>query len=358
MCMGAADIVPGISGGTIAFIMGFYEQLINSIKRLDRAALKFLAPLILGIVCSLLLLASFFDFILGHPVYRVYLYASFLGLILASTYFCFKKVKHWSFACLGGLSIGMLSAYLLTSNDLQIKSSEPLYAVQLSDVYQPSQPLINYDPASGKLLDVPESTVAAMLAKGIISHSTPLYNAAGELQKAPRPHTGTKVDGLLVLCGAIAISAMLLPGVSGSYLLTILGVYPLIIGALADFSEGLKRLQFEQDAFMVLLSTGFGILIGAIAFSRVVSWMMRHYHDLTVATLIGFMLGALQSVWPFWSYAYALSPLKLHKGAKLLVLNPVLPDLGNSLFWLAILFSIIGFSSVLLVERLGKRLSI
>jgi putative membrane protein len=131
ICMGAADLVPGISGGTIAFIMGFYQPLLESIKTLnvsafkllisfkfrafsEQVAWKFLLQLLLGIGVAFCTLASLFHFILGHEVYRVYFYALFMGLITASFVFCLRQISRWTLTSLLALLIGIVSAYCLT----------------------------------------------------------------------------------------------------------------------------------------------------------------------------------------------------------------------------------------------------
>ncbi len=294
--MGCADIVPGISGGTVAFIMGIYSNLIESIKSVNvytlctgrfkdfftRIAWKYLLALLSGIAFSLATLAHFIDYVLGHETYRILLYSGFLGLILASALFCAKLVKQWRFPHLMSLFVGALAAYLLTG-----------------------------------------STVGASEASYRATHG---------------------LDPWIILCGAIAVSAMLLPGISGSYLLTILGTYSVVIGALADFVR-----NFDLSAFYILASMLIGIVIGALLFSHVVSWLLKHFHDMTIALLTGFMIGALKSVWPFWTYGYVF----LEKGPQLIVLEPILPDAASLLFCAALAFALLGFAAVFALEHMA-----
>lgn len=383
ICMGAADIVPGISGGTIAFIMGFYHDLLLSIKSFDgsaflllfkgqfkrfseRVSWEFLSALIGGIAFAMILLAGFFDHILGHEFYRVFLYAGFLGLILASVVLCAKQLSSWKLRHFLALAIGGGAAFFLTGTELNSLSKEPLFDVSL--VGHPNagkdsgkKLLRNYDRQKQMLLNVPTSTLAAMLAKNAISSDTLVYSHEsakfGLVQDFEIPMPSRGINWWIVCCGAIAISAMLLPGISGSYLLTILGMYSIVIGALADFVQAVKSFSFDMDAFLILTSMLLGIMVGALLFSRVVVWLLRRYHDLTIALLTGFMIGALQSVWPFWSYAYQLLPLKLEKGAQLVVLEPLLPSLASPLFWVALLICLLGFSAVFIVEFLAAKKS-
>lgn len=309
LCMGSADLVPGISGGTIAFIMGFYAALIDSLKTINLDVLKllatcqfrrfsqvfawrFLIPLGSGIATAFVLLAGLFHQILGDPVYRVYLYAAFFGLVVASFVFCARQLKQWRWVHVGALAVGAVTAHLLTGTTL---------------------------------------TPAASVAYG-----------------------GGGIDLWLVCCGAIAISAMLLPGISGSYLLTLLGVYPMVIGALVEFIEAGKQLVFDREAFLILFSLGLGIILGLMAFVRCISWLLKCYHDFTIATLVGFMIGSLRSVWPFWSYQYVIDPLKPAKGLQLQPVDMLWPDWSTPLVWQAILCAVVGFLVVLAIELLAR----
>ncbi len=374
ICMGAADIVPGISGGTVAFIIGIYDNLLASIKSVNMQAIKmllrgqfnefsqavywkFLVALIGGIAFSLITLARLFDYLLGHEVFRIFLYSSFMGLILASVVFCAKQLDRWKTKHFTALACGALIAYLLSGT--HFSTSEPLYDVYLSkERVVTEKSLKNYDVNSQMLLEIPASTLSAMKALNIVSAATPVYSHADDQMGtvAQFAHESSRgVDWKLVLCGAIAISAMLLPGISGSYLLTILGVYSVIIGALADFIEAFKRGAFDIDAFLILASTGLGILIGALLFSHVVSWLLSRYRNITIATLTGFMIGALGSVWPFWSYEYVLLPLKIAKGPQLQVLKPIIPSADSAMFWLSLGFAALGFCLVFLLEYVANR---
>lgn len=310
--MGIADLVPGISGGTIAFIMGFYQPLLDSIKTLNWSALqhllkgrwrefdrlvawKFLLTLVSGVITAFICLANFFHFIFQHEVYRTYLYSLFLGLILASFTFCMRQIKHWNWGCLLSLAVGAYLAYALT--DVTIAS-----------------------PTSGQ----------------IFHEDVQLLNVR------------------LILCGAIAICALLLPGISGSYLLTIFGVYPTVIEAFVDFIKGIKQASFNSEAFAILFSLGIGIVIGALGFARLVSWLLRSYPGQTLSMLSGFMIGALRSVWPFWTYEYALNPLKLAKGPQLIPIQAYLPSWDAPEVLPAVLCALAGFFLVFALEAVAK----
>ena len=289
LCMGCADIVPGISGGTVAFILGFYEKLIALMTGVDRQLLallfqgrfkeagarwpwQFALALLSGILLAFALFSNLFHFLLQHPLYRVYLYAGFMGFILASASMLIRQVK------------GFKPFYLL---------------------------LFLVGSAAGWLLSGPELALAQQ------STSNPLW---------------------IILSGMCAIAAMLLPGLSGSYMLTILGVYPIAIAAVANFSSGIRHLRIEWDALFFLSNLLIGIIVGAALFSRLITWAFRHVHDAMLFLLIGFMLGAIRSLWPFWSE---------EKGA-------YFPPISSSLFLTAMACVVIGYLVVSVMERKNR----
>ena len=379
MCMGACDLIPGISGGTIAFIMGFYTPLLDSLKSFNCDALRlllkgkwikffkktefqFLFTLLAGIGLSFVLLANPIQFLLGHPVYRIHLYSAFLGLILASFYFCMKQVHKWSLLKWGGLGLGLITAFMLTHVTISQKSRiKNPYAIKI-DIPYATFAVNNYQIDKKLLTDLSAETLSQLLSKNIIQADTLVYDEnakpVGNVSQFAVDFQSSFFNLWLIFCGAVAVCALLLPGISGSYLLTLLGVYPLVIGSLADWISHLKKGGFDVQSFGVLLNLGIGIVVGAVLFSRLLSLLLKSYPGLSLATLSGFMIGALHSVWPFWSYEYALLPLKLEKGLQIIPVKPILPSLLSyeaifSLFWL-----IAGFSLFFLIEFLAKHKTI
>lgn len=229
--MGCADVVPGVSGGTIAFISGIYETLVNAIKSfnldalrkalkfdiggfIDHTALRFLITLLVGIGTAVLLLARFLDHQLDTQ--PTFVYAFFGGLIVASI-----------------LAIGITIKWSLSATIAFITT--------------------------------------AVVAFIIVS--------------LPQTAEGDRSTITLFLSGAVAICAMILPGISGSFILLILGQYEYILGAVKDLNLG------------VIIPVALGCVVGIVAFSRLLSWLLRHYGNLTVAALTGFMLGSLKLIW-------------------------------------------------------------
>ncbi|GAB2803367.1 DUF368 domain-containing protein [Halomonas shantousis] len=241
--MGAADAVPGVSGGTIAFVTGIYEELIHTVRQFGpeafgawrRGGLKglavhlnlgFLIPLVLGIGISLVSVAHLVTWLLVS--HELLLNAFFFGLVLASAVVVSREMPRWRIWYVLPLLLGMIIAQLLPSL---------LPAASAADTW------------------------------------------------------------VLIVGGAIAISAMLLPGVSGSFLLLVMGLYGTVM-------EGIKSFDL-----MLIIKFGVGCLIGLFTFSRVLSWLFRHYRAATLQLLIGFIIGSLPLLWPWRELvSYRLGP--------------------------------------------------
>lgn len=290
MGMGAADIVPGVSGGTIALIAGIYEEFIDSLKSfssvipvLKKEGLKgawkhvnanFLVALFTGIAISLLSLVKFIKYALEfHPIL---LWSFFFGLIVASCYYVGKVVSKWNFSSIMGILIGTILIFYITS-------------------VSPGQ-------TSDSLLFV-------------------------------------------FLAGMLAICAMILPGISGAFILVLLGKYKYIIAAL----EG-----FKLDVIAVFCA---GCLVGILSFSHFLSFMLKKYHDLTIAVLTGFMIGSLNKIWP-WKNTLTWTTDRHGEEIPLDQIN-VLPaklEIGEAQVMYAILLMIAGFSLIFILEQTAKRL--
>lgn len=233
MSMGAADLVPGVSGGSIALITGIYERLLNSIKSIDKTAVQlffnlkfkefwkhidgnFLLILFLGILSSIFALSRIITFLIES--FPIPLWSFFSGLIVISSVIILRDIKRWSWGVVIAIFVGTVSAYLIT---------------------------------------------------GLPPTSSP------------------DTLGFVFVAGAIAICAMILPGVSGSFLLLILGQYEKILSAV------------NQKDVLVLGIFALGCIVGLLSFSRLVSWFLKHYHALTLGLLSGFMLGSINKLWPW-----------------------------------------------------------
>ena len=296
--MGAANVIPGVSGGTIAFVTGIYEALIASLKSFDHVALghllkfrfakfaehvnlRFLAPLLIGVGVSIISLA--FVLVWLFREYPTLTWAFFFGLIIASVLVVGKSVKRWS-----------------------------------------------------------PAVVISLLAGAAIAVSVAFATPAQE----------NKNFLYLVVCGAVAFSSMIIPGLSGSFVLVLMGNYFLVLNGISDFTSALK--DFDSAALTniflgIILPVGIGVAIGFVAFSHLLHWLFKHFHDHTVALLTGFILGSLLIIWP-WK-----KPITETVGEKTKTVGyEWLPaPLDQPLTYAAFGFIIAGFLSVWLIERAG-----
>ena len=293
--MGAADVVPGVSGGTIAFIAGIYEELVDSIKSINLHALKllftlklkafwqqingsFLFSILLGIGISIFSLAKLMTWLLEH--YPIQIWSFFFGLIIASTVLVAKEIQRWHAGTVIALIIGAAVAYVIT-------------------ILSPSE--------------------------------TP------------------NAWWFIILSGAIAICAMILPGISRAFILLLMGKYAYILGAVS-------ALQFG-----ILLLFAFGAVTGIVSFSHLLSWLLKKHHTATVATLTGFMVGSLNKVWP-WKETletYTDSHGAVHPLVEANISPAAFEQLTGtpSFLWQAILLCIFGFVLIFGLEYLGEKLN-
>lgn len=286
-CMGASDVVPGVSGGTMAFILGIYEELIDAIKSfdlkglqffvtmkfrplLDRISWQFLLAVGIGILAAIFSLSKLLSWLLQNR--PIFIWSFFLGLILASVLSVSRRVEAWrilTWLCLVG---GTLGSYFLV---------------------------------------------------GLVPVATP------------------NDYWFLFLCGAVAICAMILPGISGSYILVLLGKYQYVLDAV------------NHRDFLVLGLVAAGACVGIIAFSRILGWLLKNYHDLMVATLTGLMIGSLRKVWP-WKETLE-SVVDSHGQMVPLVQSNILPGQWNGEVLAALSLMVAGLLAVLFLDRLGNR---
>ncbi|MBO4741690.1 MAG: DUF368 domain-containing protein [Bacteroidales bacterium] len=288
MAMGASDVVPGVSGGTIAFITGIYERLIHAIKSINFANLKlffkgqfkefwqnidgwFLVCVVAGIGVSFLSLAKLITMLLN--AYPQYVWSFFFGLILASTIFVGRDVK-WNWKTILAFILFAVLSFFITS---------------------------------------PENSPLA-------ENDSYWY---------------------IFLCGAVAICAMILPGISGSFILVLLGQYTFMLTALTELQ------------IAVILVFAAGALIGIVSFSHVLNWLFTHFKQITLAALTGFMFGSLNKIWP-WKETLETF-IDRHGEVKPLIQSNILPQI-NSEFWLSIIMIIAGLALIFVIELIAKKM--
>ncbi len=284
IAMGAADVVPGVSGGTVAFIVGIYEELINSIKSINPTNLKllftfriaafwkainanFLLALVSGICISIFSLAKLITYLLENQ--PVLVWSFFFGLVLSSTYFVAKTITQWDWKTYLFFIIGTVGAYFIT-------------------------------------VATPTETPSNLF--------------------------------FIFLCGAIAICAMILPGISGSFILVLLGKYFYIMNAVKSLN------------ILIMFVFVCGAFIGITSFSNVLSFLLRKYHNTTIATLAGFMLGSLNKVWPWKETIETFTDS--HGTIKPLVEENILP---NSHLWEGLGLIVFGIVLVYVLEKLSQK---
>lgn len=242
LLMGGADIVPGVSGGTVALILGIYERLVTAISRFDLVLLRhvrdgewwlaarhmdlrFLLGLGCGIAAGIMGLASLLHYLLENQLQ--YTFAAFFGLILASSLLVGQMVQTWSAASATFLAAGTLFAYWLVG--LPFLASPP------------------------------------------------------------------QGNAYVFVCGVIGICAMILPGISGAFILLVLGKYADITGLLRNVLHG----QFTWDNLVTIAVFCCGCVVGLLSFSKTLRWLLARHESQTMAALCGFMLGSLRKIWPF-----------------------------------------------------------
>jgi len=292
--MGASDVVPGVSGGTMALILGIYEELIDSIRGLThpnflktvfrfrlREALKmsnwpFLAAVGTGILLAVISLARGLEWVLEH--HPVLLWSFFFGLVLASVVIVSQRIRHMS----------------------------------------------------------------VLLALTMTASAAGVYWLVG-LVPAQTPDTWW----FLFLSGALAICAMILPGISGAFILVLLGKYEYLLSALSS-----------GDVLTIGLVMA-GAVVGLVTFAQLIGWLLKRFHDITIALLTGLMVGSLRKLWP-WKIDLAFVP-DSHGGQLPILQKNVLPDLLvngtlNTEVILALVFALIGLACVLALNWQARRL--
>lgn len=294
--MGIADAVPGVSGGTIAFITGIYDELLHSLNEIDRDAFRllirfrlaelwkkingnFLLTVSAGIITSLLLLVSVvFNLILHYPIL---ISSFFFGVIFASVALVLKEIKTWGY-----------------------------------------KPIVSF-------------VASAMLGYFITTLA---------------PMETTSASWFIFICGALAICSMIFPGISGAFILVLLGKYQFMIASLV-----------ELDAWVISVFTT-GCVFGLLGFARLITWVLDHYHHVTVAVLAGFMMGSLNKVWPWrkgLEYATTRTGEQIAVFDKSILPWHFLSETGrNPQLFQAILMTALGVCIVIVTERIATRLKL
>lgn len=290
--MGAANVIPGVSGGTIAFITGIYERLIDALKSFDLKAIRyllkfdlgsfarhvdlgFLVSLGLGVLVSILTLAKLLKAAYGKD--PVMVDAFFFGLIIASIFSVGKMVKHWGVAGIVSLLLGMGLAVWLAFLDPASENSNPVY---------------------------------------------------------------------LAVCGVAGMCSMIIPGISGSFILLLMGNYKLIV---LDAVDNLRQMNFA-DSLPILIPVGIGAVLGLITLSHILSWLFKRYRDTAIALITGFVAGSLVIIWPWKKAVFSASVPD-----KVIAWQRQLPDFQLSSTWIALAWLVGGIAIIAVTEKLAAK---
>lgn len=282
--MGIADLIPGVSGGTIAFMSGIYEELLFTIKLLSKDFLKliirgkikegwriipfrFILPLGIGLLSAVFSLSQLMAVLLKEQT--TFVYSFFFGLVVASIVVVLKKVKKW---------------YVTDFVFFLLSAALTYYVVGLIPV------------------DTPKNLLTVFLS------------------------------------GAIAICAMILPGISGSFILLLLGKYHYILNALNNF-----------DVITIIVFM-FGCIFGLSIFSRFLSWLFHHHHDISVIVLAGVMAGSLSKIWPWQEVVQ--TRINSHGETVPIITKSFFPSRFDDSFFIVLLFMIVGFMVVFLLDKI------
>lgn len=287
MAMGIAELVPGVSGGTIAFISGIYEEFITSINNVNLSTFKtlrkegfksfwtrlngnFLLALFAGMLISIVSFSKLIKWLLEfHPVP---IWSFFFGLVLGSILFVAKEIKKWTLI-----------------------------------------------------------SIILMIASAVLAYYITTLPPSGNADSLP----------YLFMSGAIAICAMILPGISGAFILVLLGSYKTVVDAV------------DEKDFKILITVALGCLVGLLSFARLLKWMFNHHKNITLAVLTGFIAGSLNKIWP-WKEVISTKTI----GKKVIIIDesisPFVFD-GDSQLTMAIIAAIIGFSLIFILEKVASK---
>ena len=291
--MGAANVIPGVSGGTIALITGIFERLINAIKSFDGTAIKllfrgkikelvkhtdlyFLIAVFFGMVVSVVSLAKLLEYLFVQ--YPVFVWSFFFGLILASVYYVGKTINRWNLSVIVTFIIGTSSAIIIS--------------------------MLN-------------------------------------------PATQNDSFFYLIICGVVAICSMILPGLSGSFILILLGNYQLVM------IQAVNNVDLK-----IIVPVMIGAIGGLIAFSHILSWIYNKHKDQTISVLTGFILGSLSILWPWKNEIYSVDMVGnyiLKNGEKIIQgYTKYIPESFNTEVIIAISLMIFGIITISLIEKSGR----
>lgn len=365
---GAVDAAPSISGATVYYVVGVYRYLLESITRawdsffaavrtrslapiLHERAWKYLLVLKSGVILSFLSFAHAILNCLQNAQIRPFLFSLFLGFVLGSAILCLQQVLSWTrtrtllFAL--GITVGMLVVHAPPFFP-ETRCSVPVLT-ELPSV-------TNVDVSDSRLLDVPLSALKSIREKGALDLTRPVYDEATSLpiDICEESSSFLPFRPKIVLTGFIVASAMLLPGVSGSYVLNVLGCYSIVLSAILEVASGMVCMSFPLDAWELLLNLGAGVLLGLLLLSRVVLTLFKRHPCATQALLAGIMIGSIQCLWPFQKLISVIDPFHINQGPSLVSVGQYMPSLHESLsLWYVFPGCALAFAGVFFLQHLS-----
>ena len=361
--MGLADLIPGVSGGTIAFALGIHPQLLKSIKSVNLKTLFkpnawpwfFASALLMGASMSLMLGAHFITRLLNHPVHQEFLRALFLGLVVSSIYFCKRKISKLTANKVLALFLGLVLSCVFSLSKFYPNAKEYYEVPYKLDLTQKGQWLSNYDHEHQRLTHVSSQNLHDLLRQGVIDPKDWVYHPgfdkfvqAESCFEFSRFHF---LDPTLIFCGSLSICAMLLPGISGSQVMQMMGHYDTIIRSIALWTKGLSHGQIFTSSFWVLFNLGLGILIGLAFFSRFFIYLYQKHTETMLSLLVGFMLGSLPTLWPFYATTQKLAFEGAQTFFHLERLHPIFPSLTQLSTWTSFLCIGLGAYFLIFLQR-------
>ena len=303
LLMGGADIIPGVSGGTVALILGIYQRLITAISHCDARLfqmllrrewsaaarhldLRFIIPLGIGILTGVVSLASLMHYLLDYHLQLTL--SLFFGLILASSFLVAQMVQRWTVLNVLAFIVSTIGVYILVGEH-------------------------SIKPPEGNLY--------------------------------------------VFFCGMIAICAMILPGISGALILILLGKYHDVTGLLKTIPKELLKGNIDWNGLLTVLVFVLGCLLGLILFSKVLRWLLHNYHTLTMAVLCGLMVGSLRRIWPF---KVDITPYTSNQTPEMVpfkhrIYENIWPESFGGMFWSSIALIIVAAVLVWGLDRLSQK---
>ena len=368
---GAVDSAPSISGATVYYVVGIYRNLLESITRawdaffaairqrsfsplINEPALRYLLVLKAGVVFSFLSFAHTILVCLQDERTRPLLFSIFFGFVLGSAFLCLRQVLSWNIRRTSLFVLGLTLGLCLVYNPTLFPES--LYSVPVTVNLTPAA---NVDVEHARLLHVPFSALESIARQGVLDTSNSIIDehtslpisleSKGFVSLLPfQPYT--------IMTGVIVALALLMPGVSGSYILNVLGSYCTVLSAIMAVVSGIFCFSFPVEAWGLLLNLGIGVLVGLLFLSKIVLRFFEKYPCSTQAFVSGMMFGSIFCLWPFQKVAFVIDPLRVKQGLLLVGLERYVPSLHEcATSWPLLLATMCAFCAVFFLRRFSKQ---